>query len=185
MQEWLTCNIPRYGDRKLLDMKEEASPVATGASNQGTTVSYHKFFTSNLVKWASLWASSSSLNKVVSHRVVPVLHKTARNLQIFLYSKYYHTLTINSKTTRVKYWNVLLYLTYSNCLVQHCLCISCIIWTRQHGMTEVGLQQEVCFCVWTVKRMGIDFNRKMFCQFTVHLIFIVSHRQICVLISIL
>lgn len=142
-------------------------------------------FSSSSVKWPSLRASSSSLNKVVSHCVVPVLHKTARNLQIFLYSKYYKTLTINSKPTRVKYWNALLYLTYSNCLVQYCLCISCIIWTRQHGVTEVGLQQEVCFCVWTVKWMGIDFNWKMFCQFTVHLIFIVSHGQICVLISIL
>lgn len=117
--------------------------------------------------------------------MVPSLHKIARNLQILLYSKYDNTLTISSKPERIIFWNASQYLAYSDCLVQHCLCISCIIWTRQHGMTEVGLQQEVCFCVWTVKWMGIDFNWKVFGQFTVHLIFIVSHRQICVLVSIL
>jgi len=60
-------------------------------------------FTSSSVKWASLWVSSSSLNKAVSYHVAPVLHKTARDLQIFHYSKSNNTLIIYSKTTRHKY----------------------------------------------------------------------------------
>lgn len=43
MQERLMYNIPGYRDRKLLHIKEEVSPMATDASNQSSTVFYHKF----------------------------------------------------------------------------------------------------------------------------------------------
>lgn len=80
---------------------------------------------------------------------------------------------------------VVRYLTDSDGVVQHCLCIRSVVTTWELGVAEVCLQQEMSLCVCTVERVGVDLQRELLGQLAVKLVLVVSDRYLGVLLCIL